>query len=141
MNKNLTARMPLAAVLMEIGLQAELRNAVVNLDGVPRLQNIEADALTNEEFEGLAMTNRVTIKPEKTSYLIMDKLLATAEAFSVELEEQKECKVVLLAAAEVQPVPGGAPLRVPCLRNARGMQGAPGNNRRRVSLKEREPWG
>ena len=72
----------------------------------------------------------------------MDKLLETAEAFAIEIETQKAAKAVLKTAAEVQ---------------ARGMQtsggeaqGASGKalgkggdaaKRRRVSLKEREPWG
>ena len=34
------------------------------MDWLPRLQNREADALTNEDFSGFSMDLRVEIKPE-----------------------------------------------------------------------------
>ena len=44
----LTTKFPLACFLMELALQLQSREADLELFWLPRLQNVEADALTNQ---------------------------------------------------------------------------------------------
>ena len=48
----LTARFPLSCVVMEIAAILQQRNLDLSLEWVPRLQNTEADALTNADYRG-----------------------------------------------------------------------------------------
>ena len=63
--KNLTTKMPVAAILVELNLIAEARGLVIDVSWVPRLQNEEADALTNADFRLFTASNRVHIDLEK----------------------------------------------------------------------------
>ena len=50
LDKLLTTKYPLGVVLMELAVQVGLRKATIRANWIPRLQNEEADALTNSEF-------------------------------------------------------------------------------------------
>ena len=56
MDKMTTTKFPLGAILMELAHQLSNRRAVLRAQWLPRLQNEEADALTNSDFEQLERT-------------------------------------------------------------------------------------
>ena len=50
-----------AAVLMELSHQMSILGICLGLDWVPRLQNVEADALTNSDFRHFEAENRIDV--------------------------------------------------------------------------------
>ena len=54
LDRMLTTKYPLGVVLMELAHQTRLRRMVLMANWLPRLQNDEADALTNLDFGLLA---------------------------------------------------------------------------------------
>ena len=54
----------LCIILMQLAWTLHCKDLELRLDWLPRLQNREADALTNEDFSGFNMDLRVEIKPE-----------------------------------------------------------------------------
>ena len=51
----------------------------MELGWVPRLQNEEADALTNHDFAAFDPRRRVDIDPAKLDFTIMDDLMGVAD--------------------------------------------------------------
>eukprot|EP00435_Cladocopium_sp_Y103_P031679 s3830_g8.t1 len=60
----LTTKFPLCIVLMQLAWVLHQKDLELRLDWVPRLQNREADALTNEDFTGFNKDLRVEVRPE-----------------------------------------------------------------------------
>eukprot|EP00435_Cladocopium_sp_Y103_P017854 s3622_g4.t1 len=60
----LTTKFPLCVVLMQLAWTLRKNDLEMRLDWLPRLQNREADALTNGDFTGFDDTLRVEIQPE-----------------------------------------------------------------------------
>ena len=71
---------------------AEARGLVISLDWVLRLQDEEADALTNSDFRLFTASNRVHIDLEAVEFIALHKLLEVYEDFEKKLKEQKERK-------------------------------------------------
>ena len=88
---------------------------------VPRLQNEEADALTNSDFRHFSPETRIEVDLEKLEFGVLDRLLEVGEAFHAEREERREAEK---AARES------------------GQRPSTGKRRRAAgtSLREREPW-
>ena len=61
----LTTKFPLRVVLMQLAWTLHCKDLELRLDWLPRLQNREADALTNGDFTGFDPDLRVEIKPEE----------------------------------------------------------------------------
>ena len=57
---------------------------------MPRLQNEEADALTNSVFHHFRKENRIEVDLGKLGFLVMDELFAEGENHLTELAELKE---------------------------------------------------
>ena len=85
----MTTRHPLCLWLMELSLQMRLRNLALNLEWVPRLQNQEADALTNGDFTGFSEENRILVDLAALPLQVVPALLPVAEAFYHGLEEKR----------------------------------------------------
>ena len=140
-NKNLCTKMPIAAILMELNLVAESRGVVVSLEWVPRLQNEEADALTNGDYSLFDADKRVNVDIENTEFIAMRELLTAAEEYEKALQAQKEAK-----AKEKSPpradTPGKGKRRrsSPTTAPAKGRPSGLPQWKRRVPLKERDPW-
>ena len=56
-----TTKFPLGVVLMELAHQMRRRNAVLRASWLPRLQNEEADALTNSDFRHFNPELRIAV--------------------------------------------------------------------------------
>jgi len=87
--KLMTTKLPLVAVLMELAIMLADRNLWLDLQWVRRTSNIEADALTNEEFEGFDPSLRIEVDWGKLPRGIMDEMLAVGEKFALDLETLK----------------------------------------------------
>ena len=90
--KMMTTKWPLAAILMEIGVQVRKRQVELNLGWIPRLQNIEADAITNSEYGHFKEENRVPTSVEELNkqFILLPKLLEVGQEFVLGLKEAKE---------------------------------------------------
>ena len=79
LNKMMSTKFPMLIVLGEVAAQLRKLNASLNLVWVPRLQNEEADALTNGEFSAFRTENRVNVDVPSLSFLILPKLAEVSE--------------------------------------------------------------
>lgn len=70
---------PLSLVLMELALHLQKARANLDLQWIPREQNTEADALSNEEFEGFDESKRIPVKLEEPDFITLRKLMDMAE--------------------------------------------------------------
>jgi hypothetical protein len=119
LDKLLTTKYPLGVVLMELACQAGRKRASMRARWIPRLQNEEADALTNGEFHHFKDANRIEVDLGKLKFLVMDSLFELGEEYVAEL--------AALKAAEK--------------RSAVSDDKAPGKRRRKgQGIRETRPW-
>merc|ERR1739841_63675 len=71
LDKLLTTKYPLGVVLMELAVQLSLRNAILRADWIPRLQNEEADALTNSDFRHFNPEKRIQVDLDSIGFRIL----------------------------------------------------------------------
>ena len=79
LNKMMSTKFPMLIVLVELAAQLRKLNASLNLVWVPRLQNEEADALTNGEFSAFRTENRVNADVPSLSFPFLPKLAEVSE--------------------------------------------------------------
>ena len=108
----LTPKYPLCTVLMELVTQLASRNILLRLQWRPRETNTEVDALTNEDYEGFSISNRVAVELEKLPFKVLPDMLRAGAGFREEVRQRKAA----------QPAP--AEVRAP----------------KRARLRERDPW-
>ena len=77
----LTTKWPLLAFLSEMAAQLEEKKILFEMSWVPREQNTEADAITNEDIEWLDPGRRVAADMKTLPFLILPEMLAKGEAF------------------------------------------------------------
>ena len=79
--KMMTTKWPLAAVLMEIAVQLRSRQIALDLNWIPRLQNEEADPITNLDFKSFRKENRIptTVEELAGSFVLLPRLLEAGE--------------------------------------------------------------
>ena len=83
-NKLMTTKFPLCAIIMEMSAQMEAIGARVEVHWTPRERNEEADALSNGTFEGFDMEKRVTVNVEQCKWLVLKELLMYGAEFQEE---------------------------------------------------------
>ena len=74
---------------MELALQLEALKIDIDLSWRSRDDNVEADALTNHEFEGFSPDLRVNIDLEKLEWLVLPWLMKEAETLFKDVLEAK----------------------------------------------------
>jgi len=79
--KMLTTKYPLCLVAMELAAQLTDRNLDLRLDWRPRDQNTEADALTNEVYEGFDPARRVDASGVHSRLLCVPELESATRAW------------------------------------------------------------
>ena len=81
---------------MELSHQMRLRNAVLRASWVPRLQNKEADALTNSDFRYFDSAKRIPVTLEGLRFGVLDDLTREGLAYHDEVtllrENEKKAK-------------------------------------------------
>ena len=66
---------------MELSCQLGRRRASLHARWLPRLQNEEADALTNEEFQHFDKAIRIPVRLEALVFVVLNDLFAAGEKF------------------------------------------------------------
>ena len=94
-SRMMTTKFPLCAVLMELTEQLELRGSWLQVSWTPRDQNAEADALTNGHFHQFDPANRINLRPEDMSWVLLDEMLKAGGATTEELLALKAQKRAL----------------------------------------------
>ena len=93
----LTTKYPLSCFVMEIAALLAKANVELNLLWLPRLQNIEADALTNSDYRGFNPDLRQEFCLEEYEGLVLKQMLAAGEELNTEIKaaRQKKQKCVI----------------------------------------------
>ena len=86
LDRLLTTKYPLGVVLMEVAHQCRRRNLTLRADWVPRLENQEADDLTNLEFKSFDMANRINVELEQLNFGVLMHLFNVGDEYIQELE-------------------------------------------------------
>jgi hypothetical protein len=85
----MTTKYPLGLMLIELAHQLSARRMALRAEWVPRLQNEEADALTNSDFRHFRAENRIHVALESLRFGVLDRLLGSGEAYFAETEAAK----------------------------------------------------
>eukprot|EP00438_Fugacium_kawagutii_P008249 Skav226268 [mRNA] locus=scaffold2708:264535:265680:- [translate_table: standard] len=88
----MSCKYPLSIVVMELALQLKEKGVELDLRWLPRRQNTEADALTNQEFGGFDNRLRIHVDLEKVEFLILNKLMEKAGTLDEEMKLAKSSK-------------------------------------------------
>ena len=100
LRKFATSRYPLSIVAMELACQLQRANAELELSWVPRNQNEEADALTNQRFEEFSEDKRIEVDFEKLEFVLLGDLMQKAGELDSELKLHRTSKEAKQASRE-----------------------------------------
>ena len=81
LDKLLTTKYPLGIILMELAVQLTKRNATTRANWIPRLENEEADALTNWDFRHFDPARRLDVDLQKLEFGVLNELLDVGERY------------------------------------------------------------
>ena len=81
----LTTRYPLGVILMELAHQMKLRRTLLRARWLPRLQNQEADDLTNDEFRHFDLSKRIQVDLKSLGFKLMEELFEVGDDYIAEL--------------------------------------------------------
>ena len=90
LDKLMTTKFPLGVILMELSCQLGLRRACLHARWIPRLQNEEADALTNGEFGHFDPAKRIPVDLDDLGFRVLNELFEEGEAYIADLERLKK---------------------------------------------------
>ena len=76
LDRIMSTAFPASVVLMELALQLQDRQLDLDLQWIPKDQNVEADALTNEEFEMFSPENRLDAQMDELQFKILRTLMS-----------------------------------------------------------------
>ena len=76
----MTTKFPLVAVLMELTAQLLQQGQRLELNWAPRLQNVEADALSNSDFRGFDAALRVRVQVGSHPWIVLSDMLASGRS-------------------------------------------------------------
>ena len=98
LEKFMASTFPMSVVLMELSAQLGRMDMHLQLGWVPRDQNREADALTNECFADFNPAHRVEVQFDKLPFIVLDSLMSAAQELDADVKlakTSKEAKVPL----------------------------------------------
>ena len=113
--------------MMELSHQMRLRNAVLRASWVPRLQNEEADALTNSDFRHFDGAKRIPVTLEGLRFGVLDDLMKEGLAYHDEVSQLREKEKKARETAALSDCAG---------------QTRPQRKRKKAgdALRDRQPW-
>ena len=88
----LSCKFPLSIVVMELACQLERLGLELDLAWAPRNQNVEADALTNSEYQGFDPKKRILKELEEIEFVLLHELLEEAAEMNEELKMARSSK-------------------------------------------------
>ena len=89
LDRLLTTKYPLGVVLMEVAFQCRRRGLCLRANWVPRLENQEADDLTNLEFKSFDPEKRLQVNLDELKFGVLNDLFREGDAYTAELDELK----------------------------------------------------
>ena len=89
LDRLLTTRYPWGVILMELAHQMKLRRMLLRARWLPRLQNQEADDITNDEFRHFNPKRRIPVRLEDLEFTVMNKLFAVGDDYLSRPEEAR----------------------------------------------------
>ena len=89
LDRLLTTKYPLGVVLMEVVHQCRRRGLALRANWVPRLENQEADDLTNMEFKSFDPKKRLDVDLERLEFGVLQDLFNVGDAYVSELADLK----------------------------------------------------
>lgn len=92
MLKLMSTKWPLATLLIELSEQLRSRQLDLNLAWLPRLQNQEADDITNQNFEKFDASRRVRFEWEKIQWLVLDDLMQASQELYQQVVAEREVR-------------------------------------------------
>ena len=105
LDKLLTTKYPLGVVLMELAHQLTRRRMSLRARWLPRLQNQEADDLTNGEFRHFDSKRRIPVDLDRLGFEVMPVLFPAGDEYLSELERHR-AEAARKKAAESARKPG-----------------------------------
>lgn len=103
----MSTKFPLCAILMEVAAVLMDGNHDLQLEWLPRLQNQEADNLTNEIFHGFSEDRRLRFRMEEYEGLVLQAMLNLGMELYEDVRKARDRKV-----SQTKRVKTGEPLRV-----------------------------
>ena len=81
LDRLLTTKYPLGVVLMQLAHEMRTRRLLLRARWLPRLQNQEADDLTNDEFHHFRAEKRIPVDLNNLGFDLMDSLFAAGDEY------------------------------------------------------------
>ena len=112
MDRLMTTKYPLCVVLMEVAHQCRRRGLCLRADWVPRLENQEADDLTNLDFKAFDPTKRLDVDLDKLGFGVLNDLFALGDQYVLDLADLKaQAALAKESSSAKKRKPAGEPLR------------------------------
>ena len=92
LSKLMTSKFPLLVILTELAAQLRERRVDLALQWVPRTQNEEADAITNDRVEIFDKTREVKMDPSKVNWIVLPVMMDVAEQIYSDVKLRRERK-------------------------------------------------
>lgn len=136
-NRLLTSKFPLCAFLMELAATLWKAGVDCELAWVPRLQNTEADELSNQIFRNFDERLRVPVELDKLHLIVLDQLLDEGEKlFGLVSQSPQQ--------SEAKPKPQEAETKtvgiIPSFKRQQPNKGAKRKRRASTRLRVTHPW-
>ena len=87
--KLLSTKFPLTILVMELIAQLRVKGCQVQLDWVPREDNVPADDLTNSDFSKFSPANRLEFRPQDIPLLVLPQLQVASTELFLQLQKEK----------------------------------------------------
>eukprot|EP00435_Cladocopium_sp_Y103_P031543 s616_g8.t1 len=92
LDRFMSTAFPASVVLMELAIQLQERQLDLDLQWIPREQNIEADALTNEDFSMFTKERRLEVEVQNLDFKVLHVLMKLAEEIDQEIILKRSSK-------------------------------------------------
>ena len=92
LKKYMSSKFPLSVILLELAAQLKSAGLELDLGWVPRDQNVPADSLTNELFDGFDESKRIKVNFSDLEWIVMDELMEKAAELDSEVKLAKTSK-------------------------------------------------
>ena len=88
----MSSKFPLVVILAEVAAQLRKRRLALELQWVPRNQNEEADALTNNRTELFDKAREIKIDLAKLEFIVLPEMVKVADALYAEVRRRRSSR-------------------------------------------------
>ena len=90
LSRLMSSKFPLVIVLTEFAAQLRRLRLDLSLQWIPRNQNEEADALTNQDFVAFIPENRIGVDISELNFMVLDEMFAVADSLYADMRARRE---------------------------------------------------